>query len=197
MQHSEELDKLMAALSKAQAEFPRIGFDSTNPFLKNKYASLGAVVETIKPVMEKHGLALMQFPVSADGRVGVNSVLGHSSGQWISDTYTMEVGQEKGKSEAQLVGSIISYLRRYGIVSILGLYADEDNDGNKVTTTTKKPLTFQEALEEADPDTKVALVKLVMKKKALNQAAANKLIAEKINGREFTLEVAEDVFNSV
>jgi len=41
-----------------------------------------------------------------------------------------EVGEERGKSTAQVAGSVITYLRRYALAAILGIYADEDTDGN-------------------------------------------------------------------
>ena len=39
-------------------------FDATNPFLKSKYASLGAVIQASRPILAKHKLSLMQFPIS-------------------------------------------------------------------------------------------------------------------------------------
>ncbi len=39
-------------------------FDATNPFLKSKYASLGAVIHASRPILAKHGLSLIQFPIS-------------------------------------------------------------------------------------------------------------------------------------
>ena len=131
MNKSESIQNLAAALSKAQAEFPVIKFDSVNPFLKNGYASLGAVIAGGRPVLAKFGLAVTQLTFGEDGVVGVETMLTHSSGEWISDRVSMQVGDERGKSSAQVAGSIVTYLRRYALASILGVYADEDGDGNK------------------------------------------------------------------
>ena len=131
MNKSESIQNLAAALSKAQAEFPVIKFDSVNPFLKNSYASLGAVIAGGRPVLAKFGLAVTQLTFGEDGVVGVETMLTHSSGEWISDRVSMQVGDERGKSSAQVAGSIVTYLRRYALASILGVYADEDGDGNK------------------------------------------------------------------
>ena len=131
MNKSESIQNLAAALSKAQAEFPVIKFDSVNPFLKNGYASLGAVIAGGRPVLAKNGLAVTQLTFGEDGVVGVETMLTHSSGEWISDRVSMQVGEERGKSSAQVAGSIVTYLRRYSLASILGVYADEDGDGNK------------------------------------------------------------------
>jgi len=109
---------------------PHAKFDATNPFLKNKYASLGSVIEASKPILAKYGLAVSQLVTSDHGLVGVETVLIHESGEWISNTASLSQDDEKGKSGAQVAGSIISYLRRYSLSSILNMYADEDNDGN-------------------------------------------------------------------
>ena len=39
-------------------------FDATNPFLKSRYASLGAVIQASRAILAKHKLSLVQFPVS-------------------------------------------------------------------------------------------------------------------------------------
>ena len=121
---------LAHALSKAQAEMKPAAFNATNPFLKNKYADLGAVIEASRTVLAKNGLAVSQLTSGDGDNIGVTTVLMHSSGEWLSSTITLPVGEEKGKSQAQVAGSIISYLRRYSLASILGMYAEEDTDGH-------------------------------------------------------------------
>lgn len=130
MQKSESIKELASALTKAQGEMPAVKFNSTNPFLKNKYADLGAIIAAAKPVLAKHGLAVSQLSTSDDDRIGVETVLMHQSGEFIASSLSMEIADEKGKSSAQVAGSIITYLRRYALASILGMYADEDGDGN-------------------------------------------------------------------
>jgi len=74
---------------------------------------------------------VMQFACSdTAGRVGVRTRLMHSSGEFLEETIYLDVSEEKGKSRAQVAGSIITYLRRYAQSALLNLYADEDADGN-------------------------------------------------------------------
>ena len=131
MNKTDTIQKLSEALSKAQAEFPPVPFNAVNPFLKNRYADLGGIIQTAKPILAKHGLAVSQLAEGEGNTTSVTTILMHSSGEWISSTISMDMEAEKGKSQAQAVGSVITYLRRYSLASILGLYADEDNDGNK------------------------------------------------------------------
>ncbi len=65
MTKSESITHLATALAKAQAEMPVAVFDATNPFLKSKYASLGAVIQSSRPM-----LSLVQFPISGGSATG-------------------------------------------------------------------------------------------------------------------------------
>ena len=134
MNKSDSIATLAQALSKAQAAMPVVKMNAQNPFLKNKYADLGAVIETSRPVLGKFGLSVSQFPVSVGDRVGVTTILLHESGEWLEDTLTFSVTDSKGLSLAQSSGVVISYARRYSWASVLGLYADEDTDAAHATT---------------------------------------------------------------
>ena len=130
MNHSETIGKLAEALSRAQAEMHAAKFNAVNPFLKNNYADLGSIIDTAKPTLGKYGLAVTQHPFNDGDRVGVETVLTHASGEWISSSLSLPLAEEKGKSGAQVAGSIITYLRRYTLSAVLGMYSDEDTDGN-------------------------------------------------------------------
>jgi hypothetical protein len=130
MNKSVSITKLAEALSKAQAEMPVVRMNAQNPFLKNKYADLGAVIETSRPILAKYGLSVSQFPTGTGEQIGVTSVLMHSSGEWLEDTIYISASDQKGLSVAQSAGVVISYLRRYSWASMLGMYADEDTDGH-------------------------------------------------------------------
>ena len=135
MNQSSSIQNLATALAKAQAEMPVAVFDAANPFLKSKYASLGAVIQSSRPILAKYNLSLIQFPIShpaappAVELVGIESILSHVSGEFISERILIPLVEEKGKSRVQTAGSVLTYLRRYSWASILGMYSDEDSDG--------------------------------------------------------------------
>lgn len=160
MNKSETITHLATALAKAQSEMPVAVFDATNPFLKSKYASLGAVIQASRPILAKHKLSLVQFPIShphpacghplpSDGRgnggvateyIGVESILTHESGEFVAERILIPLVEEKGKSKVQAAGSTLTYLRRYSWASILGMYSDEDSDGSSPAQAfTSKP----------------------------------------------------------
>ena len=136
---SEKIDQLGVALAKAQGEMPTVPMNAVNPFLKNKYADLAEMIKVASPILARNGLSISQQPVTKDGQIGVTTTLVHASGQWIEDTITLPLGDEKGKSLAQVAGSIITYLRRYSYGAIVGLATDEDTDGNQVNKNHERP----------------------------------------------------------
>ena len=125
MQKSEQINELATALSKAQGKIKGAMKDSANPFFKSKYADLASVWEAFRVPFSQEGLSLVQLPSTKENQVTLESVLLHSSGQWISETMS---AQPKDMSP-QSVGSTITYLRRYGAQSIAGV-CPEDDDGN-------------------------------------------------------------------
>lgn len=125
MRHSDSLASLGAALAKAHAELDNVTKDASNPHFKSKYATLAAITDTTRPVLAKHGLSLIQMPSYADGVVQVETMLLHSSGEWISET----AGAPAPKLDPQGVGSAITYLRRYAQSAFCNI-AQEDDDGN-------------------------------------------------------------------
>ena len=154
MNKSDSIVKLAAALCKAQATMKAAPFNATNPFLKNKYADLGSVIETARKPLAENGLSFTQLTIGDAHTIGVETVLMHESGEWLSSTISLDTSDEKGKSSAQVAGSIISYLRRYSLAAIIGIYADEDTDGSKPTPRTVPPTkaTGKDALAPEQPE---------------------------------------------
>ena len=148
MDKSESIVNLSKALAAAQGEMPAIKFNATNPFLKNHYADLGAVIAGVRPILAKHNLAVTQLVSGEDNVVGVTTMLIHASGEWINETVTLPIGEERGKSSAQVAGSIVTYLRRYALASILGVYSDEDGDGHSPAQTPREKRAVEREREE-------------------------------------------------
>lgn len=136
MKHSESITRLAASLVKAQSELRAVGMDAVNPHFRAKYASLDNIIETIRPTLAKHGLAVVQgatLPESTvEGKVTgftVETMLIHESGEWLLSGVVMPLA----KSDPQGAGAAITYGRRYGISALLSLATDEDDDGNRVS----------------------------------------------------------------
>jgi len=139
MNKSETIGNLAEALSKAQGEIDAAKMNSVNPFLKNRYADLGSVIEAARPALAKHGLSFSQMIGGDAQNVVLETVLMHASGEYISQQVSLPVGEEKGRSLAQNVGAIVTYLRRYSLSAMLGIYADEDTDGQQTESKKQQP----------------------------------------------------------
>ena len=137
MNKSDTIIELAKALSKAQGDMPSAELNAVNPFFKTKYADLGSIIKTSKPVLAKHGLSVSQLTTSSNGDIGLTTLLMHESGEWLESTISLPIDDE-AKNVAQATGSIITYLRRYSYASVLGIYADEDADGNDAPKSKKR-----------------------------------------------------------
>ena len=125
MNMSETVSKLFTALAKAQGEVENASKSSVNPHFRSKYADLAEILNTVRPVFAANGLSVVQFP-SFDGTyVSVETVVTHSSGEWMSGIISAPVS----KLDAQGVGSATTYMRRYALAAAAGV-AQEDDDAN-------------------------------------------------------------------
>lgn len=130
MKHSESIANLAAALARAQGKMNAATLNAVNPFLKNRYADLGAVIEAARPFLAENDLSFSQFATVEQNRVNVETLLMHGSGEWLSETLSLPLGDSKGLSAAQAAGVVITYARRYSLAPMLGVYAGDDADGD-------------------------------------------------------------------
>ncbi len=125
MKTSESITTIAAVLPKVQAVIKGATKDATNPHFKSRYADLTSVIDACKAALNAHGITFLQPVRAGESGVIVETVLLHSSGEWISEELALPVS----KNDAQGVGSAITYGRRYGLQSMVGIPA-EDDDGN-------------------------------------------------------------------
>ena len=127
MKTSDKINELAESLASAQ---PKIGIaikNAVNPHLKNRYADLGAVWDACSDALKSCGLAVVQMPQpSDDGKLHLETILIHKSGQWISGEAVVPIA----KQDAQGYGATLTYARRYGLAALLGITQDDD-DGER------------------------------------------------------------------
>lgn len=143
------IDKLAAALAKAQGDVGDPTKNEANPYFNSRYADLAQVLGVIRPALSVHGLSLTQWPTIQDGCVQVTTRLMHESGQWMECDLscvlqirpTEEVEEvapqgrgtikkkKQGTNVAQAMGTLITYLRRYSAAAVVGV-AQIDADAN-------------------------------------------------------------------
>jgi len=123
---SEQINELVTALAKAQAEMQNAPYNQTNPAFKSKYADLASIRDATIPSLTKHGLSLFQMTKLNGEGMSLVTRLAHSSGQWIESTYPLPIADRP-----HIMGSAITYARRYSWAAICGIAAEADDDGNE------------------------------------------------------------------
>ncbi len=158
---SESIKELATALSKFQNEVQDPAKNSDNPFFKSKYVELDDLLASVRPVLTRNGLSILQEPSSDGTNVTVKTVLLHNSGEYIEFE---ALALKPVKSDPQGLGSAITYGRRYALSSILGVAWDADDDGNKASGKEQykqgSPRPQAEATPK-QPDKKQLLIRLM------------------------------------
>lgn len=132
MRSSDSIASVAAALVKAQAEMKAVSKDRQNPHFKNHYATLDNIIDEVRPVLARHGLAVVSgagrpYTSEAGTLLGfeVTTTLVHTSGEWIQSAAIMPLA----KNDAQSSGSCMTYGRRYSLSALLSLATEDDLDG--------------------------------------------------------------------
>lgn len=134
---------IYAALAAFQQEAPII-HKATEAY-GYSYADLATIVEIINPILKKHGLGFTQ-PIN--GNILTTIVFHIESGETIESAIEVKQDVQLAKMNPyQVLGSAITYLRRYALSSMLGLVTDKDTDAQG---------------EQVKPESKAAPVKEFM-----------------------------------
>ena len=132
MRTSQTIGELATALAKAQAGLSTVKKDKKANAGKfgYTYASLTTVMEAVLPHLAANNLCVLQSVQKSEGAIAtITTRLVHASGEWIEGDCFMPIAG----TGAQAVGSAITYGRRYGLSSLLGIVTDDDDDGAAAT----------------------------------------------------------------
>lgn len=142
---SESLSKLAPALLAAQKKMGAALKDSNNPFFRSKYADLNAVIDASVPVLNEHGISVLQSPAvvpNVDGTTAdvIQTILLHESGEYIAGSSKIVAAKA---NDPQAAGSATTYARRYGLQAMVTLKAEDDDAESAMgrpASTPKAPL---------------------------------------------------------
>ena len=147
--------QLNASFVKALGELRNVAKNAVNPHFRNRYASLDAILDHVRPILAAHNLGLSQEPLFEDGKAGVVTRIIHESGESRESTLLLPIKDQT----AQGVGSALTYAKRYAISSILGITADDDDDGELASKpVVAKPIIKAEAPKAKPEKAKEAIV---------------------------------------
>jgi len=143
---STDINEIASALAKAQGAMDNASKDRSNPAFKSKYADLASVRDATSGPLSANGIAVLQAAATTAEGVTVETRFVHTSGQWFACT----VGAVPKAYDPQSIGSAITYLRRYGLMSMAGI-APEDDDGNAASGRDDGPPRWQQRLPLRQP----------------------------------------------
>lgn len=158
---SESIKAIMPAILAFQGETEGVKRDAANPHFKSRYASLEAVIDYARPVLQRHGLVFIQAPGRIiDGALEVTTRIVHAeSGEWQESTMHIPLG----KKDPQGAGSALTYAQRYSLMAALGLPPTDDDgeaaidrENKRVTPDVKPPENRRAVKEEAERQASIA-----------------------------------------
>lgn len=141
------MKNLLKSLAAFQQEVPVIHKGTTG--YGYTYADLPAIFEVINPLLKKHGLGFTQLICGHS----VKTIVFHAeSGEQLECSTEIPQGvQLKGMNEFQVLGSAITYIRRYALSAVLGLITDKDTDAAGEQVKEDKPKEEKEWLNIGTP----------------------------------------------
>lgn len=122
-----------AAFAEMQAEMPAIterGEIKVNGQVRSKYATFEDINDAVKPILKKHGFAVMFKTKTEGGKITVWGVLMHRDGHREETDMTLDADTSGSKNSVQSIGSSVSYAKRYVMCALLNITSrGEDDDG--------------------------------------------------------------------
>lgn len=143
------MKELYKALAEFQQEVPHI-YKGTEGY-GYSYADWGETIDTVNRFMVKHQLGFTQLLQGTD----LKTIIFHvESGESIESLASIPQGvQLKGQNDFQVLGSAITYMKRYALSAALGLVTDKDPDasGEQVKPKATKEIRDRTAEEAQGP----------------------------------------------
>ncbi len=122
---STEIDKLAAALCKAQAEMLIPEFNNSANY--GSFCDITALIEASRPALTKYGLSTQEKIISDHTGDYLSTILRHESGQWTKDKIRMIVDKEGNQGFA----GCNTYIARLSYGNMVGIArANKDNDAD-------------------------------------------------------------------
>jgi hypothetical protein len=116
------------------------------------YADLPHIFETINPLLSKHKLGFTQ---TVNGTQLCTTIFHIESGETIEGCADIPQGVTlKGMNDFQVLGSAITYMRRYQLSAMLGLVTDKDTDAGGEQVKMKQTMKPQSSKVVVKEDSK-------------------------------------------
>ncbi len=143
---SSSIANLAAALAKAQSELvnPDKSLTATIPADKPggtertfNYASLASGLDIVRKTLGLHEIATVQTTAidANQGVVNLTTTLAHASGEWIASDWPVCGVNDTAHHK----GAALTYARRYGLFTLVGIAGEDDLDAPDIVTPERTP----------------------------------------------------------
>ena len=187
----EAVKALNAALAAAQGEFTAIAREKqvkvetrTGGTYEFSYAPLDAILTAVRPVLSRHGLSVTQRLEDVGGRPGLRTELRHAEGGVLGASFPLATVPES----PQQLGSLLTYLRRYALVALLGVATEDDDDGNTASGNTVKAKVISKAQR--------GRLFAIADEKNVPEAEVRRIVKE-VTGEESTTAIPVDRYEEI
>src|SRR4051812_23628013 len=104
-----------------------------------RYASLSSGLDLVRKALGQHEIALVQTTAldEATRTVRLNTVLAHSSGEWIASDWP--VCSLSDMNSPQRMGAALTYARRYAMFTLVGIAGEDDLDAPDLDVPDRGP----------------------------------------------------------
>lgn len=108
-----------------------------------RYAPLSSGLELVRKALGQHEIAVVQTTAldEATRTVRLNTLLAHSSGEWIASDWP--VCATSDMNSPQRMGAALTYARRYGLFTMVGIAGEDDLDAPDLNGANSGPAVAQ------------------------------------------------------
>ena len=146
------MKEIAAALIEAQKELPLVIGKTTKGHYRD-FAGLETLIEKVRPILSKNGIAVLQAGAMVDGKFSCRTLLLHTSGEFIEGYWPVEEAKDAKLHPAQAVGQGWSYARRYSLPAILCIgTGEQDLDASEPPKEEQRQAQQKLPIKEEQPE---------------------------------------------
>ena len=151
------MQEIAKALIEAQKELPLVIAKESDGIVRDgqhrKYAGLENIIEKVRPILNKHGISLLQPGRIEDGQYVCRTILLHTSGETIEAEWPVQGAKDTKLHPDQCLGLGLSFARRYSLPSLLGIgTGEQDLDASELPKKEEQRQAQQQQGQQEPPE---------------------------------------------
>jgi hypothetical protein len=129
----------MSALQDVMPTIKKEGEIRVKGELRSRYARFEDILGQTKSLLREYGFSVAFKSNFIDGQLEVTGTLSHQAGHHESTTMRLPFDDSGSKNKVQMIGSSVSYGKRYVYCMLLNINISEDDDDGNAADTKNSP----------------------------------------------------------